>query len=113
MIVPILVHGSEETGFGRSEILKRLCTKFYKIILNVEKTTSNCILYGELGKYPFNIQIISIMITFWQRIVNGKQDKIAYKLCKILLSMHEGVCFYSKWLMSVKNCLILSGNQQH
>ena len=42
-----------------------------------------------------------------------KQDKIAYRLQvdKILLSMHEGDFFHSKWLLSVKNCLILSGNQ--
>ena len=51
------------------------------------------------------------MMGFWQRIVNGKQDKIAHRLYKILLAMHEGDHFHSKWLLSVKNCLILSGNQ--
>ena len=53
------------------------------------------------------------MIGFWQRIVKGKQDKIAYRLHvdKILLSMHEDDFFHSNWLLSVKNCLSLSGNQ--
>ena len=51
------------------------------------------------------------MIGLWQRIVNGKQDKIAHGLYKILLAMHERDHFHSKWLLSVKNCLILSGNQ--
>ena len=42
------------------------------------------------------------MIGFWQRIVNGKQDKIAQRLYKILLAMQEGDYFHSKWLLSVK-----------
>ena len=76
-----------------------------------QKLTPNCILYGELGRYPITIQIKSRMVGFWQRIVNEKQDKIAHRLYKILLTMHEGDFFRSKWLLSVKNGLILSGNQ--
>ena len=110
MIVPILLFGSEVTGFENSDILERLCTQFYKIILNVKKSTPNCILYGELGRYPISILIKSRIIGFWQRIVNGKQDKIA-QIIKILLALHEGDHFHSKWLLSVKNCLILSDNQ--
>ena len=103
MIVPILLYGSEVTGFENSDILERLCTQFYKIILNVKKSTPNCILYGELGRYPISIQIKSRMIGFWQRIVNRKQEKIAHRLYKILLAMHEGDHFHSRWLLSVKN----------
>ena len=45
MVVPILLYGSEITGFENSDVLERLCTQFYKIILNVKKTTPNIILY--------------------------------------------------------------------
>ena len=45
------------------------------------------------------------MIGFWQRIINGKQDKIAYKLYENLLSMHERDRFHSKWLSTVEDCL--------
>ena len=30
MVVPILLYGSEVTGFENSDILERLCTQFYK-----------------------------------------------------------------------------------
>ena len=50
MVVPILHYGSEVTGFENSEVLERLCTQFYKIILNVKKTTPNVMLYGELER---------------------------------------------------------------
>ena len=38
MVVPILLYGSEVTGFENSDILERLCTQFYRTILKVKKT---------------------------------------------------------------------------
>ena len=66
-------------------------------------------LYGELGRYPINILCKSRMVGFWQRIINGKHDKIAYRLYKILLSMHQRDLFHSRWLLCIKECLISSG----
>ena len=62
-------------------------------------------LYGELGRYPINILCKSRMVGFWQRIINGKHDKIAYRLYKILLSMHQRDLFHSRWLLLSKNAL--------
>ena len=39
-----------------------------------------------------------------------KHDKSAYKLYKILLSIHQRDLFHSKWLLSIKDSLISSGN---
>ena len=54
MVMPILLYGSEVhvTGFENTDILERLCTQFYKIILNVtvKKSTPHIMLYGELGR---------------------------------------------------------------
>ena len=96
MVIPILLYGSEITGFENSEMLERICIQFYKIILNVKKTTPNVMLYGELGRYPIEILCKSRMVGFWQRIVNGKQDKIAFKLYKVLLSLHQRDLSHSK-----------------
>ena len=109
MVAPILLYGSEITGFEKSDGLERLCTQFYKIILNLKKTTPNIILYGELRRYPIDIFVKARMIGFWQRIINGKQDKIAFKLYKILFSMHERNLFPSKWLLIIENCLNVTG----
>ena len=38
MVLPILLYGSEVTGFENHSMLERLCLQFYKIILNVKKT---------------------------------------------------------------------------
>ena len=45
------------------------------------------------------------MIGFYQRIINGKTDKISYKLYKILLAMHQHDLFHSKWRLSIRNIL--------
>ena len=36
-VLPILMYGSEVTGFENHNMLERLCLQFYKIILNVKK----------------------------------------------------------------------------
>ena len=84
IVVPVLLYASEVSGFESCDILERLCIQFYKIILRAKKTTPNTILYGELGRYPISIAVKSRMIGFWQKLINGKSDKISYKLYKIL-----------------------------
>ena len=109
MVAPILLYRSDITVFEKPDGLERLCNQFYKIILNLKKTRPNIILYGELGRYPIDVLVKTRMIGFCQRIINGKQDKTAYKLYKILLSMHERDLFHSKWLSTVEDCLNMTG----
>ena len=62
-------------------------------------------LYGELGRQLISVLIKPKMIGFWQRLVNGKQDKISHKLYSILLAMHNRDFFHSKWLLCIKTTL--------
>ena len=39
LVLPILMYGSEVTGFENLNMLERLCLQFYEIILNVKKKT--------------------------------------------------------------------------
>ena len=75
------------------------------LILKAKKSTPNIMLYGELGRYPITIATKARMIGFWQRIINGKTDKISYKLYKSLLGMHLQDLFHSKWLLNIKTIL--------
>ena len=48
------------------------------------KSTSNNILYGELGRFPSDILIKARMIGFLKRVFTGKQDlKCTRKICII------------------------------
>ena len=61
----------------------------------VKKSTPNCILYGELGRYPTDIFIKSRMIGMWKRLICNKQDKISAMLYKLLFNMHKKDIFHS------------------
>ena len=45
------------------------------------------------------------MIGFWQRIINGKKEKISCTLYNMLYKLDKGNVFHSKWLLSVKDTL--------
>ena len=52
-----------------------------------------------LCRQPISVLIKSKIIGFWQRLVNGKQDKISYKLYSILLVMHNRDIFPFKMVV--------------
>ena len=57
MIKPILLYGCEVWGFGKHEVLEQVHLKFCKILLNLKLSTPNYMVYGELGRYPIDIDI--------------------------------------------------------
>ena len=57
MVKPILLYGCEIWGFGNNYVLEKVHLKFCKMILNLKKSTPNYMIYGELGRYPVEIDI--------------------------------------------------------
>ena len=95
IVSPILLYASEVSGFENCDILENFCVQFYKLILKAKKSTPNDILHGELGRYQISIAVKARMVGFWQRLINGKRDKISNKI--YLLCMKNTFC-HSKWL---------------
>ena len=58
--------------------------------------------YGELGRFPMQIFIQSRMINFWSKVVCGKEEKLSYRLYKILYYMSEQGIFQSRWLHTIR-----------
>lgn len=87
MIKPIMLYGCEIWGFGKNVVLERIHLKFCKIILNLKSSTPNYMVYGELGRFPIDIDIKIRCISFWFRLATGKEQKmsnIMYRLSKKL-----------------------------
>jgi hypothetical protein len=57
MVKPILLYGCEISGFGNNDVLEKVLLKFCKMILNLKTSTPNYMIYGELGRYPVEIDI--------------------------------------------------------
>jgi hypothetical protein len=105
MVVPILTYGGEIWGFSNNSALESVNIKFYKYVLGVKKTTPNCMVYGELGKFPIDITIKCKMITFWNKLVNGKQSKLSYKMYKIMYELYQEDKFKCDWLSTIHKTL--------
>jgi len=55
--LPMLTYGCEVWGFGDLSMIEKVQTNFLKHILNVKKSTSHMMLYGELGRFPISMFI--------------------------------------------------------
>jgi hypothetical protein len=77
MVKPIFLNECEIWGFGNNDVLEKVHLKFCKMILNLKASTPNYMMYGELGRYPVEIDIKIRIISFWAKIIYGKQSKIS------------------------------------
>ena len=49
MVLPICLYGCEVWGYANFNTLEIFYRKFLKRVLGLNKTTPNCIVYGEVG----------------------------------------------------------------
>ena len=101
MITPILTYGCEVWGYEDCKILEGLHLKYCKYILGLKKTTPNVMIYGELGRYPIDIEIKSKMLGYWQRILRSKENKLTHVLYNILLKLYNENIYKSPWLSCI------------
>lgn len=64
-IMPILLFGCEVWGYCNVSQLEVFYKKFLKTILMLNRTTSSCMVYGEVGKLPLQNMIDKRMLSFW------------------------------------------------
>ena len=91
MVKSILLYRCEVWGFSNNDIIEKGHLKFCKLLLHLKSSTPSYMIYGELGRYPLEIDIKSRIISFWAKLLSGKE----LKLSKIIYYL----CYY----MSIKN----------
>lgn len=101
-VLPILTYGSEIFGFENLDILEKVHNEFLRKITKSRKSTPLYMLMGELGRYPISIIIKTRMISFWNRLIKGKENKISFQLYKYMTSFpnHE-----FKWTSKIRDIL--------
>ncbi len=105
MVKPILLYGCEVWGFSNNDIIEKVHLKFCKLLLHLKSSTPSYMIYGELGRYPLEIDIKSRIISFWAKLLSGKElklSKIIYNLC-YYMSIKSMEHF--TWLDNVKKIL--------
>jgi hypothetical protein len=84
MVKPILLYICEVCGFSNNDIIEKVHLKFCKLLLHLKSSTPSYMIYGELGRYSLEIDIKSRIISFWAKLLSGKElklSKIIYNLC--------------------------------
>ena len=110
MIAPIFLYGCEVYGYANIKPLEVFYRSFIKRVLGLGKSTPNCIVYGEVGKYPIAHRIYSRMISFWSKVSEGKSTKLSSVIYKLVYKLHLDGSYHSPWLMCIKKILCNSGN---
>lgn len=101
-VLPILTYSAEVWGFESCKILEPIHNQFLRSITKARKSTPMYMIYAELGRYPLELTIKCRMISFWTRIVLGKQNKLSNILYQKLLNT-PGI--NSKWVQNIKEIL--------
>ena len=57
MVLPVLTYGREVCGVGSNDALERVHLKYCKYILGLNRSTLNCFIYIEVGRFPVDIAI--------------------------------------------------------
>ena len=109
-IKPILLYGCEVWGFDDLSVIEQVQLKFLKFILNIKKSTPNCIVYGETGVLPLKIDIHTRMVSYWAKLIQPETDNLSSKLYWIAKDAFENRnASYFKWFTNVHNIFIHCG----
>ena len=65
IVKSILLYGCEILGFINFDIIEKMHLKFCKLLLKLEKSTPNFMIYAEFGAYPIKIFVRSRIINYW------------------------------------------------
>ena len=109
LVTPVLTHGCETWGFGNINKIESVLLTFLKYSLCLKKCTTNSMLYGESGTFPLIIGVKTRIISYWGKMIAGRQDKLNYIIYKILLQLYIENIFKSPWLIFVHTTLIECG----
>ena len=80
----IILYGCEVWGFTNYKMLEKLHLRFCKHILKLRTSTPNCMIYGELGRYPLEINVKLRMVNFWANLIKSSHYKLSVKMFNII-----------------------------
>jgi hypothetical protein len=108
LITPILCYACQVWGFHPAPAVENTHLKFCKKLLSVKRSTSNCMVYGELGILPLYIVRYFHIIKYWLQIVTGSKSylvNVIYESSISDIERQNTPC----WTRSVRDLLLNSG----
>ena len=106
-IQPILLYGSEIWGFQRFQNIEKIHLLACKKFLNVNVNTSNCMVYGECGRFPLYINSQIRCLKFWMKIIKMHEQRLPKLAYNMLLNLDN--LGYHTWATDIRNLLFSNG----
>ena len=97
-VMSILCCASENFGFENLKTIETIHNEFLRKLTKARTSTPMYMLYAELGRYPVELYVKCRMISFWNRIITGKQNKISFILYHALYNHQKSF----KWIERFK-----------
>ena len=90
-------------GVSKTDQIERFHRTFLKSLLKLNRSTANCMVYGEVGRQNVTAVIENRMINFWIHLIEGKQSKLSNIMFRLMKSLHDTGNFKSKWTLTIKS----------
>lgn len=106
VVLPVMLYGCEVWGAGNTKMVEKVHLKFCKYLLNLSIRTPSAIVYGELGRFPIEIEIKTRMVSFWSRLLEPPGiDKWSTTFCNISCEHTEHGYITYGWSTEIRNIL--------
>ena len=98
LVIPVLLYGSEVWGFEVIRNLEVFHMKFCKQIFKLNRSTANCMVLGELGRFSLEKYISNRMINFWCNLEHSGQNKLSGMVYNVLKLLYNENVYQSPWI---------------
>ena len=109
-VLPVLLYGCEVWGCANISDVEIFYRFFLKYVLRLGKSTPNCMIYGETGTLPLQYKIEKRILSFWIKVSEDKDSKIAKNIYSIMYRFQNTGNYSFQWLNKVKSILDNAGH---
>ena len=103
-VLSILSYASEIwSGHKLNEEVEKVHLRFLKFILGVKDSTCTTAVYGEIGRFPLQLDVNLRTIKYWIRILKAKDESLVKKA--FLTLKHLDDAGFVTWASSIRNIL--------
>ena len=106
---PILLYGCKIWACEKMDVISKLQLRFLKLILGVKVTTPTCMVLGEVGRYPIEIEAKCRMLGFWYGLCStshSESPKISNLMFQLCSKLYYASDYKLPWFMKVHSLLV-------
>ena len=107
-VQPIVLYGAEIWGLdSSSSVIDNVHLFGLKRYLGVDRRTPNDLVYGEVGRFPIQINASVRCIRYWLKLTRMDEHRLPLRACKMLLNLDQRG--KTNWVTNVRKILCANG----